>query len=347
MLDGIHFTGASHDGPGGALCLSAGAHTVRNCSFSENKTTSTTNDRCGGAVYIGGTASADIENCAFSGNQSSVTGGGALAVFSAARTTLTACRFTGNKCHNGSAYAGNGGAVLQKKSGNTLYVVNCSFSDNGCNTNGSDIFSSAGASLMLYNCTFAHPAYPAANSANRGLVRANVPVFSANCTFVMEVDADADGAGCNNGMLAFGQGNGNAVVNNLMLSNAGRSFGAAASYSSATTRNVTSYGYNVYGEAPKINFSGDGVAADRSAVHTADIVSSTDLSEAGFLVWDGPQAKLPGFGTADASAVQAALEAYGAGGETFYLWLTEKQLFGKDAAGTDRGASWWPGAYQQ
>ncbi len=33
-------------------------------------------------------------------------------------------------------------------------------------------------------------------------------------------------------------------------------------------------------------------------------------------------------------------------GQAFYQWLTEIGAVGKDAAGTERGAAWWPGAYQ-
>ena len=44
-----------------------------------------------------------------------------------------------------------------------------------------------------------------------------------------------------------------------------------------------------------------------------------------------------------------AFNAYMGGktvGEVYYAWLTEIGAVGKDAAGTERGAAWWPGAYQ-
>lgn len=348
-LDGITFTGASHDGTGGALCLTKGQHSIKDCVFSGNATTSTAADRCGGAIYIGGTAAADIEGCTFEGNRAAVTGGGAVAVYSTEPSALLGCTFTGNTVHTGSAYTGNGGAILQKKAENILYVVNCTFGGNSCNVNGPDLFSSAGSAIMLYNDTFSHPAYPLGNSPNRGLVRLNVPAFVANCTFIMDVDDSATGAGCNNGVLALAHnGTNNVFLNNLMLSNAGWSIGAGAAYTSETTKAATSYGHNVYGEAPKIVITDNGGNSDLTGIRTADVVTETALSADGVLLWEGPQAKLPGFQPANAGDMSAAIAAYPVGGSEFLAWLTEKDLLGKDALGTVRGTdAWWPGAYQK
>lgn len=347
-LKGITFTGASHNGFGGALNITKGSHRIENCVFTNNQVTSSTADRTGGAAYIGGTASADFEGCTFTGNKAAITGGGALAVFSTSRVTVLDCCFSGNITHTGSAYVGNGGAILQKKAGNILYVVNSRFSDNGTATNGSDIFSSAGAALLLCNNTFAHPRYPDAKSWNRGNVRANVPVFAVNCTFVVNVDTEATGAGCNNGVLAFSQSNNNAILGNLMLSNAGYSMGAGATYTSTTTKTATTYGHNVYSVAPKIKFTDSGGDSDLTGIRTADVVADSALSEDGLLHWDGPSVKLPSYKTATATEMATAIRSYPVGGETFYNWLVEKDVFGKDAAGNSRGEDgWWPGAYQK
>jgi hypothetical protein len=58
----------------------------------------------------------------------------------------------------------------------------------------------------------------------------------------------------------------------------------------------------------------------------------------------------------DASAFETALKSVkvdigntivtGELGTAFYNWLVEIGAVGKDALGTDRGAAWWPGAYQ-
>ena len=347
-LSGITFTGASHNGFGGALNLSKGNHRIENCVFTNNQVTSSTSDRTGGAAYIGGTASADFEGCTFTGNKAAITGGGALAVYTTSRVTVLDCDFSGNITHTGSAYVGNGGAVLQKKAGNILYIVNCRFSGNGTNTNGSDLFTSAGAALILFNTTFAHPLNPDPKSLNRGLVRANAPLLSVNCTYVMEVDGNTTGAACNNGLLAISQSSNNVILGNLMLSNAGYSMGAGATYTGSTTRTATTYGHNVYSLAPKIVLTDSGNGSDLTGIRTADVVASSALAEDGLMHWDGPAAKFGNYTAASKAEVAAVIQDYPVGGEAFYNWLVEKGVFGKDAAGNSRGEDgWWPGAYQK
>lgn len=345
-VEGVTFTGGSHNGPGGALNLTKGKHVFRNCTFDKNVSTSTSADKTGGAVNVGGTAEADFEGCLFTDNRTSVTGGGALAVYTTGMVRVLNCTFTGNTSHTGTGYVGNGGAILQKKAGNILYIVNSRFSGNGTNTNGPDIFTSAGAALMMFNNTLAHPLYPQANSLNRGLVRVNAPALVVNCTFVMEVDGNATGAGCNNGVLAFSQNNNNVIMGNLMLTNAGYSMGAGANYAGNTTKKATTAGYNVYSEAPKIEFTDKGDNTDVTGIRTADVVASSELSADGLLHWDGPAAKLPAYQAPTPAQVETVINEYPVGGTDFYNWLVAKGVFGKDAAGNDRGNAWWPGAYQ-
>ncbi len=344
-MEGVTFTGGSHNGSGGALNLTKGKHVFRNCTFDKNVSTSTSADKTGGAVNVGGSAEADFEGCLFTDNRASVTGGGALAVYTTGMVRVLNCTFTGNTSHTGTGYVGNGGAILQKKAGNILYIVNSRFSGNGTNTNGPDIFTSAGAALMMFNNTLAHPLYPQANSLNRGLVRVNAPALVVNCTFVMEVDGNATGAGCNNGVLAFSQNNNNVIMGNLMLANAGYAMGAGANYAGTTTKKATTAGYNVYSEAPKIEFTDEGNGTDLTGIRTADIVSSDALSSDGLLLWDGPAVKLPAYQAPTPAQVEAVIKEY-PGGTDFYNWLVAKGVFGKDAAGNDRGNAWWPGAYQ-
>ena len=345
-VEGVTFTGGSHNGPGGALNLTKGKHVFRNCTFDKNVSTSTSADKTGGAVNVGGTAEADFEGCLFTDNRTSVTGGGALAVYTTGMVRVLNCTFTGNTSHTGTGYVGNGGAILQKKAGNILYIVNSRFSGNGTNTNGPDIFTSAGAALMMFNNTLAHPLYPQANSLNRGLVRVNAPALVVNCTFVMEVDGNATGAGCNNGVLAFSQNNNNVIMGNLMLTNAGYSMGAGANYAGNTTKKATTAGYNVYSEAPKIEFTDKGDNTDVTGIRTADVVASSELSADGLLHWDGPAAKLPAYQAPTPAQVETVIKEYPVGGTDFYNWLVAKGVFGKDATGNDRGNAWWPGAYQ-
>ena len=161
----------------------------------------------------------------------------------------------------------------------------------------------------------------------------------------MEVDGNATGAGCNNGVLAFSQNNNNVIMGNLMLTNAGYSMGAGANYAGNTTKKATTAGYNVYSEAPKIEFTDKGGNTDVTGIRTADIVSSDELSADGLLLWDGPAVKLPAYQAPTPAQVEAVIKEY-PDGTDFYNWLVAKGVFGKDAAGNDRGNAWWPGAYQ-
>lgn len=338
-VKGIAFTGASHEGSGGAVCLTAGSHSFNDCSFYDNEVTSTTSDRTGGAVYVGGNATADFTRCSFERNKIAVTGGGALGFHAPGTCRILDCKFV----QNGDKNVGNGGAIIQKHSDNTLFIAGCSFDSNACNTNGSDIFSSKGTALMLYNCTGVNPENKVAG--NLGFVRANSPVFLGNCTYSQPVVGEA------NGCVAFGVSGEekNRIINNLVVCNEGNSFSSAfTSSNTSLTRDAASLGYNVLTKAPNIVWKGDGVSADLSGISYSALFSAEPaLSGDGVLVWDGPAAKLSGFKTASAAEMEAAIKGYAGCGTEFYKWLTDNGAFAVDGAGNPRGTDgWWPGAYQ-
>ncbi len=339
-LKGITFADAKHNGAGGALNLTAGHFDIQHCIFSGNATTSATNEQTGGAIYLGGTSAANISYCSFIGNKTAKTGGGAIAIYSAGITRILNCLFRGNNPDK----IGNGGAILQKKTGNTLFIANCTFDENACATNGPDIFSSAGDALLIYNCTMVNPM--GNNAASNGSIRANVPMLLANCTMA------AAKVGTTNGFAGFYKKDEklNMIVNNLIVVDEGSSIAKAVASGANTI--VTTYGHNVLSKTPTVTFKGTGTATDISGVTATSIFGSTiALSENGLLPWSGP-ASLEGFQTATAAEVEAALKAYvpdGSNhyGEDFYNWLVEAGVFNTDAAGTPRGAEgWWPGSYQ-
>ena len=337
-LKNLAFRDASNKGKGGALCLTAGSHRFAGCTFADNAVTSTTADDTGGAMYVGGTASVHIEDCDFIANKIAVTGGGALAFYSTEMSTILNCRFNGNNPDK----IGNGGAILQKKSGSTLYVANCSFDGNGCATNGADIFTSAGNALLLYNCT--SRGQKNTDSANLGSVRANCPVLVANSSLY------TGSAGAMHGVLCFGANNTaaaekNVIVNSIFLCDAadGPAFGTGSS-NATTTRTISSYGHNLYSTPLRVTVTDNGGATDKASVKAADVWPSTELSPEGQLVWEGPDES---FTKATPSEVEIALNAFAYGGKAFCAWLKDKDVFGKDAAGNDRGTAWWPGAYQK
>ena len=336
-LEGITFQDCTNDAEGGALCLKTGVHEIRGCTFTGNAITSTTSDRTGGAIYVGGTASADITGCTFTGNKVKVTGGGALAFYAATTSRVLNCVFKDNNPDK----IGNGGAILQKKADGYLFVAGCSFDGNACTTNGADIFSSAGAALLLYNCTGVNPVNTSAG--NLGFVRANVPMFMACCTYAAQTVGEA------NGCVAFGTSGTekNSVINNLVVCDAGNAFSSAFTNNNPNlTRQVASYGYNVFTRAPKIVWTASGTGPDLEGTTCESIFTGAPaLSAAGVLVWSGPST-LGEFKTASASDVEAAMKGYALGGAAFYDYLTENEAFAVDGAGNPRTGAWWPGAYQ-
>ena len=335
-IEGIAFTGASHDDIGSALCLQSGSHKVTGCTFSDNETTSTTNDKTGAGIYVGGTASADIRYCTFTGNKTKVTGGAAIFLIAGTVNKVVGCTFRGNN----PGMIANGGAILIKHSNCSLYLVDSSFDGNACQTNGPDLFGSKAYALLAWNCTFTGGTNK--SPTNLGSIRINHPGFFGNCTFAMGT------VGATNGMLAFGLTTNtevsNQIFNNLLLCNEGSSMGTA---SATAKRGLTTYGHNVWFQAPNLTITDKGGASDKTGIKTSDILESTVLSEAGLMEWEGPAAKLEGFTCATPSEAESALKSFNFGGTEFYEWLVAEGLFDKDASGKERGASWWPGSYQR
>lgn len=339
-IRGISFTGASHNGPGGAVCLNEGSHSFTDCSFYDNEVTSKTSDHTGGAVYLKGSATADFSHCSFTRNKTAITGGGAIGIHSSGIVRILGCRFT----QNGILTVANGGAILQKGDDSYLYVAGCAFDSNSCTNNGPDIFTSKGSALLLYNCTSVNPG--TSNTTNAGSIRANAPMLVANCTFSIPSVSE------NNGCVAFGNSGEakNRIINNLVLCDEGNSFSSAFTASNTSQkRDVASFGFNVYTKAPNITWKGDGVSADKTGVSYSSVFpSAAALSAGGVLEWDGPAAKLDGFTCAGADDVSAAIKGYAQNGNDFYNWLVDTGAFDVDGAGNYRGtAAWWPGAYQK
>jgi len=141
-------TGDYPDIHGGALALLTADATVEHCVFADNSTdtdgmggavyayntTSTTFSEClflrnhsygeGGAIKFSGDSNGEVTNCGFFHNTTDY-GGGAISFYMVSETTLRGCSFA----HNSTTYS-NGGALQTLGMGNTLYVVNCSFTDN-------------------------------------------------------------------------------------------------------------------------------------------------------------------------------------------------------------------------
>jgi len=136
------------DGHGGAMALLSSDAQLENCVFADNatdtdgmggavyayNTTATIFRSCrflrnhaygeGGAIKFSGDSNGKVENCSFIENSTDY-GGGAVSVYMVSGTTLRGSVFS----RNTTTYS-NGGALQALGMGNTLYVVNCSFTGN-------------------------------------------------------------------------------------------------------------------------------------------------------------------------------------------------------------------------
>lgn len=163
---GGSFTDNTAKTTGGAVNLMDGnTLSAKNVTFRGNKTTASTANKGGGALYVANTV-ANFEGCTFDSN--SVTGkatstGGAICFYalgaSGAKCTVKDCTFTGNSAPIGGAMAlSDNGAV--RKNGASVDCENVTFTNNTADKGGAigipyDCVTSLSCSLNLTDCTFA------------------------------------------------------------------------------------------------------------------------------------------------------------------------------------------------
>ena len=185
----------SYSAQGGAVWVNTKCHLYA-CSFTGNTA------GAGGAVYANSTSftqdTVNIATCSFTGNKTTATFGSGGGIFSAGRTTLDYCTFTGNKAYNGGGMC-NTGIVYHPFTGNTFtsdtavtggavsntsgaYFANSSFIANVADTGGA-IYNSIYMLAISYlnGCKFL------GNKANYIAGAVNLKVWNAdsvvNCIF--------------------------------------------------------------------------------------------------------------------------------------------------------------------
>ncbi|MBR4885012.1 MAG: right-handed parallel beta-helix repeat-containing protein [Lentisphaeria bacterium] len=122
------------------------AFTVRNCTFTDNRT-----DGAGGAVLMQ-TGTFLVEDSLFSDNRA-LSGGGALALENMDSITITRCTFEDNMVLSAS---GNGGAVLIRDLAGPAMICNSTFYNNlGALGGGMFVtYGANGGSCTVMDCTF-------------------------------------------------------------------------------------------------------------------------------------------------------------------------------------------------
>ncbi|MBE6408638.1 MAG: right-handed parallel beta-helix repeat-containing protein [Lentisphaerae bacterium] len=143
-LDNLTFTGTQ--GNAVFTVQNLDAFTVRNCTFTDNRT-----DGAGGAVLMQ-TGTFLVEDSLFSDNRA-LSGGGALALENMDSITITRCAFEDNMVLSTS---GNGGAVLIRDLAGPAMIRNSTFYNNlGALGGGMFVtYGANGGSCTVMDCTF-------------------------------------------------------------------------------------------------------------------------------------------------------------------------------------------------
>lgn len=163
---------------GGALALLGSNAVVSNCMFANNDATGEENGM-GGAIYAYSTEESIFTDCVFTGNHAY--GEGGAIKFSADNfSELTNCLFIENDClYGGGAVSGymiagtkfssclfadnytmyaSGGAIQILGMGNTLYIINCTISENSAVTgDGGGVFLAYGTGYFVNSIVYNNP----------------------------------------------------------------------------------------------------------------------------------------------------------------------------------------------
>jgi hypothetical protein len=169
VLDGFTITGGNANGPypecyGGGLHNKGGSPTIRNCTFSYNKTSVG-----GGAMYNFLSTSAPLLiNCIFRSNRA-VTGG---AINNSGTPTLVNCLLSGNS-------ADSAGAI---QSSNSAVLINCTISSNSALTGDGGGMYCLGNVPTLTNCIFwANTDIDGTDESSQIYMYTGIPVINYSC----------------------------------------------------------------------------------------------------------------------------------------------------------------------
>ncbi len=173
-VEGCEFKDNTTSGKdGGAVSLSNGTLTMKDCSFVNNS-----NDKQASAIYAWNSAKVILTNCTMTGNHGSY--GGAIKLDNTSELTIVGGTYSGNYAKGGGlvnqsgdskvtikenavikenyATGGHGGAILMGSSKGSLTCENVSFEGNYNNTSsgawGGAIGTTENGTLTVKNCTF-------------------------------------------------------------------------------------------------------------------------------------------------------------------------------------------------
>ncbi len=326
-FQGNYTSGNGNNYSGGAIAVdgTGGGVNCTNVLFQDNYSFVGSNTNAGGIIRL--TASGNIarfDNCVFDNNwscRSSQSNNGCAAIINCRNGGtiyyFNACEFKNNSSgrgySSGNEQGGNKGQVISTYASSTICMNNCSIHDNFCSRNSDDTpwlyFDNAENTFILSNSTVI---------GDRIRRPEDSDVLKAK-TGVIRLQTD--------GTYAF--------INNIICSkySDGKSIGCAATY------NVPAYYCKV----------SPGLDSDTNWTNTTGFGEDYWADSSCFGGWAAPHT-WNGTMTGTNSSMKAATadvntEIQNADAD-FYAWLNSIGALGKDINGNSRGATSWPGCYQ-
>ena len=331
------------NGSAGSFYVQEGAAnllTLETCAFSNNVGIG----YAGGSLHVRGNGSGastlHCKNCSFKGESTTDRGGLIALGGSGAVASFQDCVI--ENCHGDR----NSGVFYHYSTGGKLYFNACTFNGNNIsNTYGTEAaMSTADIYIGMNNCAIAHShtLKEGANSQQSAWYSiGKVAKFTiSNCSFVGAPTA-AGHESYTYGLIRLNDNGANVrFINNIIAATANPGFGI---YGGDTQTALTVSGsYNKM--SPMNNQKPGTVTYTQGSGDDLNVYASSFPG----LEWDGRcWAWNGGYSgsapLAQTSVVNAAIQTFDA---NFYNWLQSIGALGKDMRGNDRGATSWPGSYQ-
>ena len=346
---------------GGAICAGGSASvSIAQSDFSNNKTSRTGVEACGGAVNVYGSDSnsdVTITDCTFTSNYSANSGGALGLNNGTSSLKMNKCLFNGNNAPLGGALK-----VLSTAKGASVYMNSCVLSgDYITNTYGTEIvtdnITDAGIKLCMNNVTIADGTHSGSGKTGQQSawvnLRNSTSLVMSNCTLI-GVTRKANGPATNtnpNLLRIDGDRTNDATV--TLINNIIAQTPPDGTYYSSDMSNAVVTGYfNKFSAVRQgTNYTpGDGSASDFRG--TSDYFGGLSYVKPAaesdwawnncYWSWNGTLSTGSDLTKASLTEVNAKIQAVDS---DFHTWLSGIGALTPDGRGKARGDVTWPGAY--